>query len=148
MPQYRRVATQSHGSRRLEWCSFARRNLYGLTSCSRFVASLAAGYNHDAHELLRLYGCLRIAMGWIIFHLRSVDDGRFRRSVCEALFVCYMLQSIAVLRAQFTERSNFVNWIAISILGSMGLAYGRFRFGNGGQLIKVYELPSKMSSDF
>jgi len=87
-------------------------------------------------------------MGWIIFHLRSVDDGRFRRSVCEALFVCYMLQSIAVLRAQFTERSNFVNWIAISILGSMGLAYGRFRFGNGGQLIKVYELPSKMSSDF
>ena len=89
----------------------------------------------------RLYGCLRIAMGWIIFHIRSVDDGRFRRSVCEALFVCYLLQAIAVLRAQFTERQNVFNWVAICLLSLIGFCYGRFRFGKGGNMIKVYELP-------
>ena len=102
---------------------------------------LLTGYNHDAHEVLRLYGCLRIAMGWIIFHIRSVDDGKFRRSVCEALFCCYLLQAAAVLRAQFTDRANVINWIAIIILLVIGCSYGRFRFGNNGNLIKVYELP-------
>lgn len=98
-------------------------------------------YNHDAHEILRLYGCLRIAMGWIIFHMRSVDDGRFRRSVCEALLFCYLLQAGAVLRAQFTDRKNAVNWVAIFLLTAIGCCYGRFRFGKGGNIIKVYELP-------
>ncbi|KAL3784605.1 hypothetical protein HJC23_007061 [Cyclotella cryptica] len=98
-------------------------------------------YNHSAHEGLRLYGCLRIAVGWIIYHVRAVDDGRFRRNVCEALFVCYMLQAVAVLRAQFTDRRNTVNWIAILLLSLIGFGYGRFRFGRGGDMIKVYELP-------
>ncbi|KAL7526103.1 hypothetical protein ACHAWF_001646 [Thalassiosira exigua] len=102
---------------------------------------ILGGYNHDAHEVLRLYGCLRIAMGWIIYHMRSVDDGRFRRSVCEALFICYLLQAVAVLRAQFTDRKNFVNWIAIILLTIIGSCYGTFRYGKGGNLIKVYELP-------
>ena len=91
--------------------------------------------------LSRLYGCLRIAVGWIVYHIRAVDDGRFRRNVCEALFFCYVLQAIAVLRAQFTDRSTAVNWIAITILSLMGFGYGRFRFSKGGDLIKVYELP-------
>ena len=56
---------------------------------------------------LRLYGCLRIAVGWILFHVRSVDDGKFRRSICEGLGLCYCLQSLAVLRAQFTDQSNW-----------------------------------------
>mmetsp|Transcript_2651 Transcript_2651/g.3904 ORF Transcript_2651/g.3904 Transcript_2651/m.3904 type:complete len:148 (-) Transcript_2651:674-1117(-) len=97
-------------------------------------------YNHDAHEILRLYGCLRIAMGWVIFHIRSVDDGRFRRSVCEALFFCYLLQAAAVLRAQFTDRKNAMNWFAIILLTVVGSCYGRFRFGKGGNMIKIYEL--------
>ena len=80
-------------------------------------------------------------MGWIIFHIRSVDDGRYRRSVCEALCVCYMLQAVTVLRAQFTDRKNAINWIAIVLLLAIGTCYGRFRFGKGGSMIKVYELP-------
>lgn len=80
-------------------------------------------------------------MGWIIYHVRSVDDGRFRRNVCEALFVCYVLQAIAVLRAQFTDRRNTINWIAIIVLSLIGFGYGRFRFSKGGDMIKVYELP-------
>lgn len=80
-------------------------------------------------------------MGWIIYHARDVDDGRFRRNLCEALFVCYILQAVAVLRAQFTDRRNTVNWIAILLLSLIGFGYGRFRFGRGGDMIKVYELP-------
>ncbi|KAL7523286.1 hypothetical protein ACHAXR_000108, partial [Thalassiosira sp. AJA248-18] len=62
-------------------------------------------------------------MGWIIFHIRSVDDGRFRRSVCEALFFCYLLQALAVLRAQFTDRRSNINWIAIFLLTCIGFCY-------------------------
>lgn len=98
-------------------------------------------YSHSAHEIFRLYGCLRVAVGWIVLHVRSVDDGRFRRSVCESLFFCYLLQAMAVLRAQFTDRASSINWIAITILTLIGGAYGRFRFGAGGGMIKVYELP-------
>eukprot|EP00568_Trieres_chinensis_P004196 CAMPEP_0183298060 /NCGR_PEP_ID=MMETSP0160_2-20130417/5189_1 /TAXON_ID=2839 ORGANISM="Odontella Sinensis, Strain Grunow 1884" /NCGR_SAMPLE_ID=MMETSP0160_2 /ASSEMBLY_ACC=CAM_ASM_000250 /LENGTH=107 /DNA_ID=CAMNT_0025460007 /DNA_START=174 /DNA_END=493 /DNA_ORIENTATION=- len=78
-----------------------------LLSPHRMVQTLNGGaYNHGAHEALRLYGCLRLALGWIVLHLRRVDDGRFRRSVCEALAACYALQAIAVLRAQFTDRAT------------------------------------------
>ena len=80
-------------------------------------------------------------MGYVMFHIRNVDDGRFRRSVCEALFFCYLLQALAVLRAQFTDRKSTINWIAIIILSVIGTCYGRFRFGRGGNMIKVYELP-------
>lgn len=92
-----------------------------------------------------LYGCLRLACGWILWHIRRVDDGLFRRHVCEALFVCYVLQALAVLRAQLTDTSGapaFVNIVAILFLLTLSVAYGSFRFGNGGHLIKIYELPS------
>jgi hypothetical protein len=85
-------------------------------------------------------------MGWIIFHLRSVDDGRFRRSVCEALFACYLIQVVTILRAQFTGRNRSINWVAIFLLTVMGSCYGRFRFGKGGGMIKLYELPQSSNA--
>lgn len=66
----------------------------------------------------------------------------FRRHVCEALLVCYVLQALAVMRAQFTDRHYFVNWIAIVFLLTVSFCYGSFRFGKGGHLIKIYELPT------
>jgi hypothetical protein len=69
----------------------------------------------------------------------------FRRHVCEALFVCYLLQAAAVMRAQFTDRHTLVNWVAILILVGMSSGYGMFRCRKGGHLIKVYELPSSSS---
>jgi hypothetical protein len=125
-------------------------------------------YNHEVHELLRcvkisgiqnyfhqktnllyfvisltsVYGCLRIALGWIIWHLRQVDDGDFRRTVCEALSCCYLLQACAVIRAQLTDRHTWPNWLAIAILFLMATMYASFRFGKGGNMIKIYELPS------
>jgi hypothetical protein len=89
-----------------------------------------------------LYGCLRLACGWILWHVRAVDDGRFRKHVCEALAVCYSLQALAVLRAQFTDRNAYINWFAIVLLTIMAMAYGSFRFRKGGNIIKIYELPT------
>lgn len=89
-----------------------------------------------------LYGCLRLACGWILWHVRAVDDGRFRRSVCEALCVCYIIQALSVMRAQFTDQHTVVNWLAIIILIILSIAYGSFRFRKGGNLIKIYELPT------
>mmetsp|Transcript_22063 Transcript_22063/g.31014 ORF Transcript_22063/g.31014 Transcript_22063/m.31014 type:complete len:158 (+) Transcript_22063:332-805(+) len=106
------------------------------------------GYNHDTHELLRLYGCLRIALGWTLFHVRNLDDGRFRRSICEALCILYFLQSLVVCRAIFTDQgsssssSNWINVVAIVWFVIQGGLYGRFRYGKNGDLIKVYELPT------
>jgi hypothetical protein len=106
------------------------------------VSKIAGGYNHSVHETLRLYGCLRLACGWILWHARTVDDGRFRKHICEALFVCYVLQALAVMRAQFTDRHSVINWIAIVLLSILAVAYGSFRFRRGGNLIKIYELPT------
>ena len=97
---------------------------------------------HTKHPLKRLYACLRIATGWILFHLRHVDDGYFRKKTCEGLCMCYILQTLVVLRAQFTDRPNVLNYVAIIILAMFGGLYGRFRFGKGGELIKIYELPT------
>lgn len=99
-------------------------------------------YSHAVHETLRLYGCLRIACGWILWHLRKVDDGLFRRHVCEALLCCYALQAVSIMRAQFTDRHTLINWFAIVFMVTLSASYGSFRFGKGGNLIKVYELPT------
>jgi hypothetical protein len=62
--------------------------------------------------------------------------------VCEALFVCYALQAIAVARAQLTDRHTLLNWVAIGVLVTLSACYASFRFGKGGHLIKIYELPT------
>mmetsp|Transcript_9820 Transcript_9820/g.12436 ORF Transcript_9820/g.12436 Transcript_9820/m.12436 type:complete len:147 (-) Transcript_9820:1020-1460(-) len=117
-----------------------------LLAPHEFITNIISGkYNHSAHEALRLYGCLRIAVGWILYNARGVDDGRFRRSICEALCTCYCLQSLAVLRAQFTDKRNWINWVAILFLTTAGFLYGKFRFSKGGNMIKIYELPSTSS---
>lgn len=77
--------------------------------------------------------------------MRRVDDGIFRRHVCEALLACYILQSLAVMRAQFTDKHVLINWVAIMVLLGLSAAYGSFRFRSGGHLIKVYELPTSGS---
>jgi hypothetical protein len=92
--------------------------------------------------LLRLYGCLRLACGWILWHVRAVDDGRFRKHVCEALFFCYTFQVLSVLRAQWTDQDSFINGFAAVIFGVLAAAYGSHRFRKGGNLIKIYELPT------
>jgi len=84
-------------------------------------------------------------MGWILLHIRKVDDGRFRKSICEALCACYILQAFVVMRAQYTDRHTWINWFAILFLTFLAVCYGKLRFGESGNLIKIYELPSASS---
>ncbi|KAG7374106.1 hypothetical protein IV203_013201 [Nitzschia inconspicua] len=130
---------------RLFACDAAFSLVFGLLALLAphgVLSKIAGGYNHSVHEAFRLYGCLRLSCGWIVWHARPVDDGRFRKHVCEALFVCYVLQTLAVIRAQFTDRYSTINWIAIILLSILAAAYGSFRFRKGGNLIKIYELPT------
>ena len=106
-----------------------------------FVAYFFQCFETTIHHY-RLYGCLKLACGWILWHVRPVDDGRFRKHVCEALLVCYALQALAVLRAQFTGQHTLINWIAIFVYVGLSAMYGSHRFGKGGNSIKVYELPT------
>ena len=118
------------------------RSQYATHDDSCFAHGALACFLNSRRNLWRLYGCLRLACGWILWHVRAVDDGRFRKHICEALFVCYVLQALAVTRAQFTDRHSIINWIAIVVLVILSAAYGSHRFRKGGNLIKVYELPS------
>jgi hypothetical protein len=100
----------------------------------------------------------------MLWNVRTVDDGRLRRRICEGLLVCNTLQGLIVLRAIFTENgrddndnhstttqqqqshrsnnNNVYNWFIFILLTGMAVCYGRFRFGRGGNLIKIYELPT------
>jgi hypothetical protein len=108
-----------------------------------------------------LYAALRLAVGWMLWNIRTVDDGMLRRRMCEGLLVCHGLQSLIVLRAQLTSTNDtanvnnndneshyyyyyyyYGNWLIWIFLTGMAMLYGRFRFGRGGNLIKIYELPT------
>jgi hypothetical protein len=39
-----------------------------------------------------------------------------------------------------------VNWVAIVVLLALAAYYASFRFGKGGNLIKIYELPTSNAS--
>lgn len=122
---------------------FLVEKLFLSSSLSPTNEQHGTNYNHSVHEMVRLYACLRVACGWILWNVRRVDDGILRKHICEGLLVCYILQTITVLRAQLTDRKTvIVNWIAIFVLLLLSIAYGSFRFAKHGNLIKVYELPT------
>lgn len=125
-----------------ERLSMQCKQLPSIQHCHLIFDSFSLYWSSSNCLNVSLYACLRLACGWIVWHVRKVDDGIFRRHVCEALLICYLLQALTVLRAQFTDRRLTVNWVAIALLLSFSSAYASFRFGKGGNLIKVYELPT------
>jgi hypothetical protein len=61
-----------------------------------FYSVKSGGYNHFAHEFIRLYGCLTLAIGYLVWSTRDIKDGRLLRSLSEAFAICYLLQSAAM----------------------------------------------------
>ena len=59
--------------------------------------------DHMHHETYRLYGVLNISIGWIIWKLRDVGDGRVGKLIAETFCVCFLLQSAVIFRAQYTN---------------------------------------------
>ena len=103
---------------------------------------LTDNYNPLVHEGLRLYGCGRLTLAYLLYHVRRVDDGRFRKRVCEGLLATYVLQALVVAKILVTEASHsfesYCNGLALLLLLLFAGLYANFR--NGG--IKLYELPT------
>lgn len=103
-------------------------------------------YNHMAHEFVRLYGCLTLAVGWFVWTTKDINDSRLMRAVSETFCICYCLQSISMLRAQFTSPHGhtFIHWFIAIIFLLIGLGYGYIRYI---KKIKSYSLPGSAADD-
>ncbi|KAF4035219.1 hypothetical protein GN244_ATG12774 [Phytophthora infestans] len=95
---------------------------------------------HLAHEFVRLYGALTLAQGWMVWRTRLVSDALIRRTFCQAYCICFLLQAVALLRAQIAspESHSMLHWINLLLLGGLGCAYGYFLVF---KTIKAFELP-------
>jgi uncharacterized protein YjeT (DUF2065 family) len=102
--------------------------------------SRGAAYSHLAHEYLRLYGCLQLAVGWIVYRCAELTDGRLLRSVSEAFAVCYIAQGLVMARAQFTDPfgHRIEHWIVALMCLLIGALYAVIRFF---KKIKDFDLP-------
>ncbi|KAG9409889.1 hypothetical protein AC1031_020202 [Aphanomyces cochlioides] len=114
----------------------------------RFLAISAlktSEYNHLVHEMVRLYGALTLAQGWLVWKTRLVGDGLIRKTFCQAYCLCFSLQAIVMLRAQISspESRSVLNWINILVLAGLGSAYGYFLFF---KTIKAFELSTDIYS--
>jgi hypothetical protein len=95
----------------------------------RFL-SRSVEYNHFAHEMIRLYGSMCIAVGYIVWRTRTIKDGRLMQATTEALAVCYGLQALVICRAQFASPSGHstLHWIIALMFGCFSGMYGVARF--------------------
>lgn len=99
-----------------------------------------AGYNHMAHEFVRLYGCLTLGTGWFVWSTKDIRDGRLMRAISETFSICYCMQAFAMLRAQFTDPTGhtILHWLIGMIFLVVGALYGYIRLFSK---IKAFELP-------
>ena len=105
-------------------------------------AFLGTGYSHFSHEFIRLYGCLTLSIGWVVWKSQGVKDGRLARALTETFAISYCLQSIVMLRAQFThpEGHTTLHWMIGLAFGVLGLAYLYIRWV---KKIKYFALPNE-----
>ena len=111
----------------------------------QFFSSISGTYDHMSHEYVRLYGVLNIAIGWLIWKLRDASDGRIGQAIAEAFAVCYLLQFLVMLRAQFSnpEGHSVLHWMVALVFGGLAYAYIYIRFF---KKIKYFELPGSHNS--
>ncbi len=107
---------------------------------------LGVGYSHYAHEFIRLYGCLTLSIGWVVWKSQGVKDGRLARALTETFAVSYCLQSIVMLRAQFTnpEGHTTLHWIIAVGFGFLGISYTYIRWV---KKIKYFALPDERDDE-
>jgi drug/metabolite transporter (DMT)-like permease len=104
------------------------------------------GYSHYAHEFIRLYGCLTLAIGWVVWKSQSIKDGRLARALTETFCVSYSFQSLVMLRAQFTNPKGhtWLHWNIAIFFGCLGIGYGYVRFY---KKIKYFALPNEHNDE-
>lgn len=107
---------------------------------------LGTGYSHYAHEFIRLYGCLTLSIGWVVWKSQGVKDGRLARALTETFAVSYCLQSLVMLRAQFTnpEGHTTLHWLIGAGFGLLGASYTYIRWV---KKIKYFALPDERDDE-
>jgi hypothetical protein len=107
---------------------------------------LGTGYSHYAHEFIRLYGCLTLSIAWVVWKSQGIKDGRLARALTETFAVSYCLQSLVMLRAQFTnpEGHTYLHWQIAVVFGLLGVGYGYIRWV---KKIKYFALPNDHDED-
>jgi len=111
-----------------------------------FLSASTGEYSHYAHEFIRLYGCLTLAIGWIVWKSQTIKDGRLARALSEVFAISYFMQGVVMLRAQFTNPKGhtFLHWqVALAFL-AIGLGYGHIRWV---KKIKFFALPLSGDDD-
>ena len=105
----------------------------------RFYSN-SSGYDHFAHEFVRLYGCLTLGIGYLVWCTKDIKDGRLLRALTETFALSYGLQAMAMLRAQLSSPSGHstLHWLTLSLLTCISALYTFCRFA---RRIKDFELP-------
>ena len=121
----------------------------GLTTIllpHKYLSTEGEGYIHYAHEFIRLYGCLTLAIGWVVWKSQSIKDGRLARALTETFCVSYSFQSIVMLRAQFTNPTGhtWLHWYIALVFACLGCGYGYIRFY---KKIRYFALPNDRGDD-
>jgi len=104
-------------------------------------------YDYMAHEFCRLYGCLSLALGYIVLKSRAIVDGRMMKVYCESFGLIYCLQGTSMLLSQFSDPSgshSFLHFLFAGASLALGCLYGYIRFN---KKMKSYELPGSDLSD-
>jgi hypothetical protein len=128
------------------WCSGA----LGMLLPHLFEAFIAAheddagwhpgGSDKIVHLVIRIYGVLIFAQGFIVWSVRSVNDGGLRKALVQIYAGMFGLTCLALLRAQLTGGMLAMNWVMILLFGGLSALYGWFVFV---QPPTVYELPGR-----
>lgn len=102
--------------------------------------SSSTGYNHFAHEFVRLYGCLTLSIGYLVWVTKDIKDGRLLRALTETFAISYGLQALAMLRAQFSspDGHSYFHWLILLLFASVSGLYSFCRFS---RKMKDFELP-------
>lgn len=76
----------------------------------------------------------------MVWRTRLVSDALIRRTFCQAYCICFLLQTMALLRAQMTspESHSVMHQVNVVLLGALGILYGYFLVF---KTIKAFELP-------
>ena len=85
-------------------------------------------------------------IGWFVWTTQKIKDGRLVKSISETFALCYLLQAVVMVRAQFTNPMGhtMLHWLISAIFLVIGLLYGIIRFGFRA---KDFELPGGIQDD-
>jgi hypothetical protein len=101
------------------------------------------GSEKIVHLVIRLYGCLILGQGFIVWAARSMGDGDMRKALVSAYALIFGLTFLSLLRAQVTGGMLAVNWLNVGLFGRLCAFYSWFVFV---QPPVVYELPNKVAA--